>query len=253
MAFGKKPSPPKPAAASIMSEQNLQALEALELPKRPQAAPQTIAQRIMPEELFDPATKGGRLMAAMGLSPDDESSVVKTDAALGEKMEDDRQRMLAFISQLNGNLPDGVNVAPYLMIPEECWLGPCRDFLLCYLQMTPYGGWNMLPLPRDHQSSDGLNIRMHPGQQPKSLVTNVEALIMSMAREVEAASDTLRKQMETRGKPDRDAMAGIADAARNKVRAMGWMITARVLGVNTLRRPRELFYNENHDGMLGTA
>src|SRR5690348_5999890 len=114
-------------------------------------------------------------MAALGYSPDDESNVVKTDAALVEKMEDDRQRMLAFISQLNGNLPDGVNVAPYLMIPEECWFGPCRSFLLRYLQTTPYGSWNVLPLPRDHQSSDELNIRMHPGQQPNSLVMNIEA------------------------------------------------------------------------------
>lgn len=253
MAFGKKPSPPKPAAAPIMSEQNLQALEALQLPKRPQAAPETIAQRIIPEELFDPNTQGGRLMAALGFSKDDESNVVRTDEALREKMDHDRHKMLAFIDQINGGLPDGVNVAPYLMIPENCWRGRCGGFLLHYLDMTPYGGWNMLPLPRDQRSSVDLSIRMHPGPQPKTFVDSIESLIMSMAREVEAASDTFRRQVETRGKPDWEGMAGIVDAARLKVRGVGWTITAKVLGVNTLRRPRELFYNESHDGMPETA
>ncbi len=248
MAFGKKPSGPKPPGAPIMSEANLQALERLDRPKQPQVPADQIRQNIIPAELFDPNTQEGRLLAALGMSLNDASNVVKTDDALTEKTDRERHQMLAFIGQINAGLPDGVNVAPYLMIPEQCWNGPHGRFLFSYLELTPYTSWNMIPLPRDERSSDALDLRAHPGSPPpNTFVEQVDAVIGKISADVDEAGRNFRREMESRGSPNWEQMADIVDQSRRKMRGVAWAITARILNQRTLQRSRELFYGEKFD------
>ena len=210
MAFGKKPGPARPEAPKgppsgpILSEANLQSLEARNIQKQPQVAAEQVAKRLMPSKMLDPSTQEGRPMAALGFSPDDEANVVKTDDALGEDVEKARHQMQAFIGQLNADLPDGVNVQPYFMIPEPCWSGPCADFLARYLRLTPYARWNMLPLPKDHRSAEQLGVQSHPGPPPAAFVRNVEVVLMKLESEVKAADAAFEQAIEAEGKSNWD-------------------------------------------------
>lgn len=250
MAFGKKPSTPKPPGAPIMSEANLQGLESLNRPKQPQVPAEQVCQHIIPAELFDPATQEGRFMAAIGVSLNDATNVVKTPEALAEIMDRARHQMHAFINQINAGLPDGVNVAPHMMIPEQCWSGPHGGFLLSYLNLNPYAPWNVLPLPRDEPSAAALDLRPHPGSPPpQTFIQQVDGVIAKLAAEVDAASSAFRREMEARGNPNWEQMADIVDTTGRKVRGVAWAITSRVLGQRTFQRSREMFYGEKFDGL----
>lgn len=142
--------------------------------------------------------------------------------------------MLAFIGQLNADLPDGVNVQPYFMIPQECWNGPCGDFLARYLGLTPYARWNMLPLPKDPRSGEALGITSHPGAPPATFVRSVEAVLAKLESGVKATGENFQAAM----------MIDIVAVMRRKVRGVAWAITAKAMGEDTLKRPRQMFYNE---------
>ena len=133
--------------------------------------------------------------------------------------------LMDYLAQTNASLADGVNVEPFLMVPGECWNGPWGDFLVKYLEVSPFGSWNVVFLPRDEQSADALDLRPHPGVMDERDVHQVDDLIGQLAGEVKAAYDEIQRRGG--GEAEEDALH---EKAYQELRELALRIGRQVLG-----------------------
>jgi hypothetical protein len=133
--------------------------------------------------------------------------------------------LMGYLAQTNASLPDGVNLEPFLMLPGECWNGPWGDFLVKYLEVSPFGSWNVVFLPRDEQSADALDMRPHPGPIDERDVHYIDDLIGRLAGEVKAAHDEIERRCG--GDSEENALH---EKAYEEIRQLALSIGRRVIG-----------------------
>jgi hypothetical protein len=172
------------------------------------------------------------------------AKLLMTDEECGEFIERQRAQLRAFIDRINGSLPDGVNVASWCMVPERVWSSVHGGFLLKVLQITPYGAWNILPLPKDERSAGALGLAMaRPGPGDKFVEGLVEH-IGTFVREIRQVSQENAAAMASGQPPRFERSTEVQDKVRRQMRGIGFYIAGEVVGSETLRRSREVFFGE---------
>lgn len=236
MAFGKKPAPASgPVQPSVRPG----------APNPAGAPPPPTHQRIISEAFFDTGADIGRMLKAAGASANDPSNLMMTDAGTEEFIEKERHMMLAFIAGINSNLPDGVNVVPLIMVPELCWDSVHRDFLLKVLRVTPYGSWNVLPVPKDARSAEALHLSLPRSSGPgQKLIDGLVDHIGKLSLEVGQVTEVITAAMNAGKSPRFERATEMQDQARRKLRGIGFYIASKAVGGDTLTRSREMFYGE---------
>lgn len=132
-------------------------------------------ERTVPRELWDgPA---GETLNAMGHGPDDPRNFALTQERADAKVEEEFAIQRAYLDHLNAQLPEGVSVCAYAMLPWELWNGRYGHLLAVVCKLYPQQPWNNLWLAADERSSAALGLPQHPGFYPDWLVPQVEGLL----------------------------------------------------------------------------
>lgn len=212
--------------------------------------PASLAQRPAPQHhILQPANIAQLAalrneMEAMLPSPE---KLLMTDEECKEFIERQRAQLRAFINRINGSLPDGVNVAPWCMVPERVWSSVHGGFLLKVLQITPYGAWNVLLLPKDERSAGVLNLSMaQPGPGDRFVAGLVEH-IGTFVRDIHQVSEEITAALAAGMPPGFERSTEAHDKVRRQMRGIGFYIAGQVVGGETLRRSREMFFGEKFD------
>lgn len=242
MAFGRK-------------SWSAQAAQASEAPRWVRAEPSTpdraLASEMLPDEMLEARTDIGRMLKLIGAAPGEGLNPMMSEEACRALMDRQKQMRDAFIEAINANLPDGVNVVPLCMLPEQCWNSLHRPFLLRALQLTPYGSWNMTPVPKDEVSAGVLRMNLPRWTPDPHYIEGVVEHVGGFASEVQGVNDDIHRALAA-GKPPRlYRLAEIEDEVRRKLRGIAFYIASEMVGGETLTRSRETFYGERYDPAPG--
>lgn len=223
-----------------------QAAQTIDAPRWVRQEPST-PDRALPDEMLEARTDIGRMLKLIGANPGDGLNPMMTEEACRKLLDRQKQMADAFIEAINNNLPDGVNVVPLFMLPEQCWNSLHRPFLLRVLQVTPYGSWNMTPIPKDDVSAEVLKI-VRPRWIPEPhYVEGVVEHIGGLAQEVSKVNEDIHRNLAAGQPPGLYRVAEAEDLVRRKLRGIGFYIASEMIGGEALVRARQLFYGEKYD------
>jgi hypothetical protein len=196
MAFGKKPAPKSQAAVQPELDVHEQAFVEM-------------AERLTPAERNN----------------------IWITRAYREGIALEQHYMMDYLGQVNTSLPDGINVEPYMMVPGECWNGPWGDLLVKYLEVSPFGSWNVVFLPRDERSADALMLMPHPGPASQEDIDWANDVIGQMAE----IAKTQSAEIERSGL-DESEQDLLQAAACNKLEQLALTFGADRIGEKWLSR-----------------
>lgn len=132
-------------------------------------------ERVIPKEIWDGPQ--GDFLREIGASPDDPSNLRLTQDAVEARFDELRKNQDAFVASVNKQLPDGVTVIPWAMIPWSVWNQQHAEFLLRVCELYPAGPWNMMLMPEDERSAMVLGLPQHLHGIPAGLEDNANHVI----------------------------------------------------------------------------
>jgi hypothetical protein len=146
-------------------------------------------QKAFPDELWQGET--GKMLRAIGMSPDDESNLVPTGASIDARVAVERAKHEAKVAEVNRDVAQrtaGGSVKPYFLISDPCWNGETGWFFMAQLRMFPYDDWNVVYLPADERTARMLNLPLHPGGPIPGMAELVESFVRESQGKMQAAS-----------------------------------------------------------------
>ncbi|HEY3639338.1 MAG TPA: hypothetical protein VGK90_14410 [Rhizomicrobium sp.] len=124
--------------------------------------------RVLSKSLFDgPA---GQMLTSLGFSPDNPFNIIPAPDA-----QDARRNALAeasrdqFIARINAQLPMGIVVKPWPLIPSSIWAGEYAGFLNRVVGLVPASPDNTMLLGGDLVSALSLNLPELPSKVPAEI------------------------------------------------------------------------------------
>ena len=143
--------------------------------------------KIFPDELWEGET--GKMLRAVGMSPDDESNFALTVESVDARIARDRVAHEARLADINHDVAvrtNGGSVKAFFLIPEPCWNGETGTFLLRRLQMFPYEDWNVAFLAADDRTAGILKLPMHPGDNVPVFAESSEQFLRARMAQMDA-------------------------------------------------------------------
>ena len=208
------------------------------IPPHPGPDPDGV-RRVIPMAVWD--GPHGETLRQLGFTPDDPSNLMATPELMQARADAAKAEQDRFLERINSQLPEGVGVIPWAMIPWSLWSGPRAPFLLVVCKVFPTQPWNTFLMPQDERSAAVLGLPPHPrapagglDEACTRLIGEVQEEYWSVFRPVEeamAAGDMskLSQLDEARGKACGD-ICGIAHA-----------LTGKLFGEDVYHRHHELF------------
>ena len=183
----------------------------------------------------------GDFLREIGVSPDDPSNLMPTQEGIQARFDKLREELDAFVTGLNTQLPEGVKVTPWAMIPWNVWQQQHGDFLLITCELYPVAPWNQLLLPEDQHGSMVLGLPQPlPGTPP-----GLEEAANKGIEEIR--KDLMDVHARTAAALDRGDDAGLLEFAKAKSEAwkhvvgLAHALGAQTYGVEAYHRHKELF------------
>jgi hypothetical protein len=69
-------------------------------------------------------------------------------------------------------------MVPFFLIPESCWVGETGQYLLEFLDLTPYGAWNTAFLPGNEWTAALVGTALHPRAEAPEFTATIKKLIL---------------------------------------------------------------------------
>jgi len=122
-----------------------------------------------------------RFLRAIGIDPDGPENVFPSQHDIDERLAKGRAALDRRLEEVHRNLAAQVGpeirMRPFLLIPESCWQGRTGDFLMKFLDFSPYDSVNLAFLPADQLTSAIMDTPLHPGGEIQVFVDTANKLI----------------------------------------------------------------------------
>ena len=195
--------------------------------------------RVIPKNVWDGPQ--GDFLREIGASPDDPHNLMPTQELIQARFDRKREEQEAFLAEVNEQMPEGVSVVPWAMIPWSIWSQQHAPFLLVVCELYPVGPWNTLLLPADEHSSLILNLPQHLRGSPPGLEDAANRVIGEIheklnevhARTADALAEGTLSSMDEHAAAVKQASASVTGLAH----ALG----AQTYGDEAYARHNEVF------------
>lgn len=197
------------------------------------------ASRVIPKEIWDGPQ--GDFLREIGASPDDASNLVPTQELIQARFDKLREEQEAFVAALNTEMPAGVKVGPWAMIPWTVWSQQHADFLLGVCELFPVGPWNTLLLPEDERGALILDLPQHLGGIPAGLEDAANRLIGEIREEHRKVHDRTGAALAESNLSSLDEYEKATKEACAKVMGVAHWLGAKTYGEEAYARHKVVF------------
>jgi hypothetical protein len=208
----------------------------------PVSAPESVkaasAERILPVEFWDgPA---GDSLREIGFHPDSPLNKKPTQADADARQDEEIALQQAFLTKVNGQLPDGCEVVPYAMLPWELWNGRFGRMLAVTCGLYATQTWNTMLLASDQRTGFVLDLAEHPGAYPDDLLPQLDGLFEELREGINAEMARV-KASEATSWDDVTAWDTARAAMIPKIIAMSHYVGQMCIGEVAFARHKQLF------------
>jgi hypothetical protein len=79
-------------------------------------------------------------------------------------------------------------MVPFFLIPESCWVGETGQYLVEFLDLTPYGAWNTAFLPGNQWTAALVGTALHPRAEAPEFTATIKKLILDSKAKTDLAT-----------------------------------------------------------------
>ncbi|MBV7259449.1 hypothetical protein [Erythrobacter crassostreae] len=194
--------------------------------------------RVIPEEVWE--GEAGDALTEMGLHPDSPENQRPTQESANEKFEEEAAKQQAFLAQANAQMPEGVSVVAYAMLPWDLWNGRFGELLAMRCGLWAPQAWNQMLLAADEQSSVALGLPQHPGGYPEGLIEEIERLLDEAYAPIAGLMEKTRVQQNF-GWQEVEAHDQAIQDLTQKIIAMSHYLGSMCIGEEAFNRHKEIF------------
>ena len=188
------------------------------------------------------------VLREIGVSSDDPTDLMAMQEGLEARFTRLREEQDAFVSTLNSEMPEGVKVAPWAMIPWSAWSQRHAEFLLVMCELFPVDPWNTLLLPESERGASALGLPQHLGLAPPGLEDAANRVIGEVREEFSVTLDTLAAALAGGDVSDLEEHAKAKQEACALVQGL-----AHALGAHTYGKDAFAQHEMRFGAMLGRA
>ncbi len=196
-------------------------------------------KRIIPKDIWDGPQ--GDFLREIGVSPDDPSNLMPTQDLIQARFDKLREEQDAFVARVNEQMPDGVKVVPWAMIPWRVWSQQHADFLLVACELYPVTPWNMLLLPDDQRSEMILGLPRHLRGSPPGLEDAANRVIGEIREEFFEAHARTGTALDRGDTSSLDDFAKANKDATTSVVRLAHALGIRTYGEEAYSRHKDMF------------
>ncbi|MEO1067260.1 MAG: hypothetical protein AAFW47_07765 [Pseudomonadota bacterium] len=152
----------------------------------------------------------------------------------------EKQR-LSFIKKINSELPNGIKVIPWAMLPFTVWHGHQAGFLMTTCNRFPSSHENIFLLAGDDESSNALGLPRHPGLPHPSFCTACENLVSEVHSRFRAKHQKIGSALNSGQHEKATEMLELVDLVKRQVNGVAHGLTSELFGEDVYKRHCEVF------------
>ncbi len=195
--------------------------------------------RAIPKAIWD--GPHGKMLSELGMSPDDPANLMPTPELMSARADAVFAEQERFLAALNKQLPDGLEVIPWAMIPWSCWSGPQAAFLMVTCHYFPAHPWNSFMLAANERTSQALGLPVHPRAALPGYDEGANEALAEFRDEYQVEYDAVAVRLEQGDIAALDDHEKAVMRAQGKVRAAAAALAGIAFGEDVYYRHLELF------------
>lgn len=195
--------------------------------------------RLIPQEMF--SGPHGDMLKKLGFGPDDPSNLVPTQESIDAEFARRRAQQDQFLEKVNAQMPGGVKVVPFAMLPWTVWQSDHASFLMISCGYYPVDPWNTALLAADETGSMTLGLPRHPGGYPEGYEAACIGAVQKIHQEHSEAYLAIQQRMQQGDRTALDDHAKVLNQTKGKVYAHAHTLFSVLFGEEVYKRHNEVF------------